>query len=94
MDLFFNKFYKSLHTKSVTSNQIFFSSHDDCAFSTQKCIGEEVISCNIKKGATANRTDKLASDFETIPVLLIPRILPIKQVELWKKWGSNIPQEK
>jgi hypothetical protein len=36
----------------------------------------------------------MTRDFEDIPVLPVPGVKPIKQVELWKKWGPNIPPEK
>jgi hypothetical protein len=37
----------------------------------------------------------MTREFEDIPALPVPgelcSIKPIKQVELWKKWGPNVP---
>ena len=95
MDKFLNKHFRHLPSGSVTINQIFSSSHElDAAFSTQTCHEEEAQTRVLKKGAAANRVDKIKEDFENLPVLPVPGIPPIKQVELWKKWGPNVPVEK
>jgi hypothetical protein len=95
MDLFLNKFYKNPPPGSILINQIFFSVHDNYAFSTQTCTGEEVVEHNLKKqGAAASRTEEMTREFEDIPVLPVPGVKPIKQVELWKKWGPNVPPER
>jgi hypothetical protein len=95
MDEFLNRHFRNLPSGSVSTNQIFSSDNDlDAEFSTQTCHKEEIVTRNIKKGAAANRADKMAEDFENLPVLPVPGIPPIKQVELWKKWGPNVPVEK
>jgi hypothetical protein len=94
MDLFLNKFYKNPPPRSIRINQIFFSAEDNSVFCTQKCAGEEVVERNLKKGAAANRIDEMTQDFQNLPILPVPGVKPIKQVELWKKWGPNVPPEK
>jgi hypothetical protein len=94
MDLFLNKFYKNPPPRSIRINQIFFSAEDNSVFSTQICAGEEVVERNLKKGAAANRINQMTQDFQNLPVLPVPGVKPIKQVELWKKWGPNVPPEK
>jgi hypothetical protein len=65
----------------------------DAAFTTQTCHGEEAVTRTLKKGAAAKRANKLAEEFENLPVP-VPGVPPIKQVELWKKWGPNVPVKK
>jgi hypothetical protein len=95
MDDYLNKYYKLIPSGSVSINQIFFSQHDGKgAFCTQTCEGEEVRTNNLKKDDLPTRVDKMMEHFETLTVLPIPGIKPIKQVELWKKWGPNVPEDK
>jgi hypothetical protein len=97
MDLFLNKFYKNPPPGSILIKQMFFSVHDSNSgvFSTQTCAGEEAVERNLKKGGAAgNRIDKMTQDFQNLPFLLVPGVKPIKQVELWKKWGLNVPPDK
>eukprot|EP00978_Attheya_sp_CCMP212_P042529 scaffold260553_cov31-Attheya_sp.AAC.1 len=95
MDAYLNTHYKELPTGTVTTNQIFFATLDtDAEFSTQTCDGETVKSTNLKKGQAINRAERIAAGLDAIPILPIPGIRPIKQVELWKKWGPNIPEDK
>jgi hypothetical protein len=75
------RFYLSILSGAIKKNHFFWAQLDGEVQSFDHCI------------SMADRSSELVSSLHNKVRLTPPGLKPIKQVELWKKWGPLIPED-
>jgi hypothetical protein len=90
-----DKFYSSFKPNTIQKNHIFKVDHTDATLIMQCAIHNEapfVIHPMLKKGQEIGAAHIDAIDAYTLETLKAPGLLPIKQVEIYKKFRPFVPR--